>query len=667
MSAAVDAAELSERPHAGQVRLIFGALLLVMLLASLDQTIVSTALPTIVGDLGGIQHLSWVVTAYLLASTVAGPLYGKLGDRYGRKRLLQTAIVLFLIGSVLCGIAQNMTQLIAFRALQGLGGGGLMVTTIAVVGDIIAPRERGRYQGFFGAVFGVSTVIGPLLGGFFVDNLSWRWIFYVNVPLGALAFAVIGAVFHARTTTTQHRIDFLGAAILAGGLSAVVLFTSLGGTTYAWSSTPIVALIVAGVVLLTLFPFVEAGAEEPILPLELFRNRVFTVTSAIGFIVGLALFGSVTYLPLYLQIVKGHSPTASGLQLTPLMGGLLVTSIVSGNLIAKFGRYRPFPIAGTAIMAVAVYLLSRLTVDTPTWVAALDMLILGLGLGMVMQVLVLAVQNAVEYRYLGVATAGSTLFRQVGGSIGVSVFGAIFANRLAHELATRLPHGARLPTAANPAVVRQLPPSIHEPYIAAFATSLRPVFLAATGIALLAFLLTWLLRDVPLRQTARAEGIGQGFASPREDSSDRELERIVSSIVRGDARTRIYRRLIARASVAITPAETWLLARLRDRAPISVGALAGDLGVPEGRVSELAGELEHGGLVAADGDTLDLTDKGRAAVSQLVDAGRTELVGLLENWQRADDQELAPALRRLAASLVAEIPEDTTPPLRRLA
>jgi DNA-binding MarR family transcriptional regulator len=312
-------------------------------------------------------------------------------------------------------------------------------------------------------------------------------------------------------------------------------------------------------------------------------------------------------------------------------------------------------------------LLSRLTVDTPTWVAALDMLVLGLGLGMVMQVLVLAVQNAVEYRYLGVATAGSTLFRQVGGSIGVSIFGAIFANRLAHELATRLPHGARLPTAANPAVVRQLPPSIHEPYIAAFATSLRPVFLAATGIALLAFLLTWLLRDVPLRQTARAEGIGEGFASPREDSSDRELERIMSSIVRGDARTRIYRQLIARASVAITPAETWLLARLRDRAPISVGALAGDLGVPEDRVSELASELEHRRLVAADEDMLDLTDEGRAAVGRLVEAGRTELVGLLENWQRADDQELAPALRRLAASLVAEIPEDTTPPLRRLA
>ena len=661
-AAAPAVADESQRPR---VRLIFGALLLVVLLASLDQTIVSTALPTIVGDLGGIKHLSWVVTAYLLASTVAGPLYGKLGDLYGRKRLLQLAVVLFLVGSALCGLAQNMTELIAFRALQGIGGGGLMVTAITVVGDIIPPRERGRYQGFFGAVFGVSTVIGPLLGGFFVDNLSWRWIFYVNLPIGALAFVVIGAVFHAREATRRHRVDYLGAAILAAGLSAIVLFTSLGGTTYAWGSTPIVALIVAGVVLLALFPLVEARAAEAILPLGLFRNRIFAVTSAIGFIVGLALFGSVTYLPLYLQVVKGHSPTASGLQLTPLMGGVLVTSILSGNLISKFGRYRPFPIAGTALMTVAVYLLSRLAVGTPTWVAAVDMLILGLGLGMVMQVLVLAAQNAVDYRFLGVATSGSTLFRQVGGSIGVSLFGAIFANKLGHELAARLPHGVKVPTAANPAVLHRLPPAIHEPYIAAFAASLRPVFLAATGIALLAFALTWLLRDVPLRQTARAEGIGESFASPREDSSERELERIVSSIVRGDTRTRIYRQLIARAGVEISPAETWLLGRLRERVPTTVAALAGELDVPAERVEALAGELFRRGLLADGTGSLDLTDDGRAAVGRLVEAGRTELAGLLESWQRPDDQELAPVLRRLAASLVAEIPEDTTEALRR--
>ena len=372
-----------EPPSSGEaprVKLIFSALLLVMLLAALDQTIVSTALPTIVGDLGGLSHLSWVVTAYLLASTVsgplygklgdlygllrrgvrsrhrdraaarrlprrqplvaldllrqpparrgrvrrdrrgvAGPLYGKLGDLYGRKTLLQIAIVLFLIGSALCGLAQSMTELIAFRALQGLGGGGLMVTTMAVVGDIISPRDRGRYQGYFGAVFGLATVIGPLLGGFLVDSLSWRWIFYVNLPLGAVAFVVIGAVLGATREHVHHTIDYLGAATLTAGLSAIVLFTSLGGTSYGWGSPLIVALIAIGVVMVGLFPVVEARAAEPILPLALFRNRTFVVTSAVGFIIGLALFGSVTYLPLYLQVVKGHSPTESGLLLLPLM------------------------------------------------------------------------------------------------------------------------------------------------------------------------------------------------------------------------------------------------------------------------------------------------------------------------------------------------------------
>ena len=645
-------------PEAQQqrVRVIFGALILVFLLASLDQTIVSTALPTIVGELGGLQHLSWVVTAYLLASTVSGPLYGKFGDLYGRKVVLQTAIVIFLIGSALCGLSQNMTELIAFRALQGLGAGGLIVTAIAVIGDVIPPRDRGRYQGIFGAVFGVSTIIGPLLGGFFVDNLSWRWIFYVNLPIGAVAFVVIGAVFRIRPAPKQHTIDYLGAALLAGGLSAVVLFTSLGGTTWPWGSPQIIALIVIGVIAIAAFVFVESRVTEPILPLALFRNRTFAVTSAVGFIVGLSLFGAVTYLPLYLQIVKGVSPTRSGLQLTPLMLGLLVTSVLSGQLISRWGKYRIFPIVGTAVVTVGMFLLSRLGIGTSLWMAALDMVVLGLGLGMTMQVLVLAVQNAVDYRYLGVATSGSTMFRSIGGSIGVSLFGAIFSNRLHTELAERLSPSVHLPSTTSPAAIRELAPAVRDLYAHALTAALSPVFLVAAVISSLAFLLSLLLPDIPLRQTSTAEGIGETFATPTPGDSDRELERVLSVITRREERWRAYEEWVSRAGVDLDPMEAWLLARTAEQAPASVERIAEATGVDAQAVHATMERLEQRGLVATSQEEYELTAEGRRVCEALVAVRRATLEDLVRDWSPEDHDQLEPVLDRLARSLASEMP-----------
>jgi len=483
------------------IRAVFGALLLVMLLASLDQTIVSTALPTIVGEFGGLAHLSWIVTAYLLATTIVTPLYGKLGDLFGRKIVLQSAILLFLVGSALCGLSRSMVELIAFRAVQGLGG-GLIVTAMAVVGDLFTPRERGRYQGVFGGVFGFSTVLGPLIGGFFVEHLSWRWIFYINLPLGLVALAIIGWAFKASGARRRPSLDIAGAAFLAVTLTALILLTSLGGQTLPWRSPAAIGLAAATVAALAGFVAVEYRAAEPILPLRLFANRVFAIACAVGFIVGFALFGSVTFMPMYLQVVKGVSPTHAGMMLTPMMAGVLVTSIASGRIISRVGYYRPFPIAGTAIMTLGLGLLATLGVATNIWMACLYMSILGLGLGLVMQVLVLAVQNAVDYRHLGVATSGTTLFRSIGGSVGVSLFGAVFTAALAANLAAGLPAGTVLPAAAAPAAIQALPSATRSLYLAAFTGALHPVFQYAAAIAALGFVLAWFLQDVPLRGAA---------------------------------------------------------------------------------------------------------------------------------------------------------------------
>jgi len=487
----------TERPP---IRLLFTALLLVMLLGALDQTIVSTALPTIVGELGGLESLSWVVTSYLLTSTIVVPLYGKFGDLFGRKVVIQAAILIFLAGSILCGVAQDMTQLIVLRALQGLGGGGLMVVTMAAIADVIPPAERGRYQGLFGGVFGLATVLGPLLGGFIVEHLSWRWIFYINVPLGVVALIVIGLVFKPHVAHVKHKIDYMGAAFLATSLTCIILFTSQGGTLLPWSSPQLWFTLALGVIAMGGFIYEERLADEPIMPLGLFKERTFILSGMIGFIIGFSLFGATTFLPLYLQVAKGSTPSQAGLQILPMMAGVLSTSIISGRIISKIGKYRWFPICGTALVAVAMFLLSRLELATPLHIMYLYMLLLGLGLGMVMQVLVLAVQNAVPFKHIGVATSGATLFRSIGGSVGVATFGAIFSNGLQSGLANALPANTELPRSMGPAMVHQLPATMRDVYLNAFAGSMHVVFLVASAVVVLAFALSWFMQDRPLRK-----------------------------------------------------------------------------------------------------------------------------------------------------------------------
>ncbi|MEV7191371.1 MFS transporter [Streptomyces sp. NPDC093510] len=643
----------------GNVLVSIGALLLGMLLAALDQTIVSTALPTIVSELGGMDHLSWVVTAYMLAATAATPLWGKLGDQYGRKKLFQTAIVIFLVGSALCGMAQNMPQLIGFRALQGLGGGGLMVLSMAIVGDLVSPRERGKYQGLFGAVFGATSVLGPLLGGLFTEHLSWRWVFYINLPIGVIALAVIATTLHIPARGTRHTIDYLGTFLIASVATCLVLVASLGGTTWAWGSPQIIGLAVLGAVLAVAFVAVERRAAEPVLPLKLFRVRTFTLSAVISFIVGFAMFGAMTYLPTFLQVVQGVSPTMSGVHMLPMVAGMLLSTTASGQIVSRTGRWKVFPVAGTAVTTLGLLLLHQLNENSGTGEMSAYFFVFGLGLGLVMQVLVLIVQNAVSYEDLGVATSGATFFRSIGASFGVAIFGTIFTNRLGDKLTDALA-GQPLPPGvsvgaleADPRGIARLPADLRPRALHAYASSITDVFLYAAPVALAAFVLAWFLREDKLRASVTAPDPTQTLASnPVQRSSYDECARALSVLGTREGRRAVYERITERAGHDLLPASSWLLLRIARHGTVEPGVLAERTTVPLTVITAAARQVEERRLAERRGLEMVLTDRGHEVAAELATAREESLSELLGDWwgpHRPTD--LAQLVKELSAEL----------------
>ena len=672
MSAVAVAPADSPRVDRTTQNLVFATVVLGMLLAALDQTIVSTALPTIVGDLGSPGHQSWVVTSYLLAETVVTAVVGKFGDMFGRKRVFQISTIVFITGSVLSGAAQSMEWLIAARAIQGLGGGGLTVTATALIGDVIPLRERGRYQGMLGAVFGVTTVLGPLLGGIFTDDLTWRWAFYVNVPVAIVVIAMSARTIPAIRAAVRPVIDSAGIVFIGVGAAGLTLATSWGGTTYGWLSAQILGLAALSFASLAVFVWVESRAVEPILPLRLFGDRVIATCCALSFIVGFAMLGAITFLPTFQQYVNGVSATVSGLRLLPLVFGLLLTSVTAGTLVGRTGRYKLFPIVGSIITGIGLFLLSRMNEHTPTVTSSLYMLVLGAGIGLSMQVLTLIVQNTASYQDLGVATSAVTFFRTLGGSFGAAVFGSLYANFLQARLPAALRASHVPPSAtATPEALHRLPDSRIAAVLHAYAVALDHVYIWAVPVAAIGFLVALLLKEVPLRGTAQASAgdIGDGFGMPTQESSQQRLERAIAGIIRAHGREALPT-VIADSGTPLTPAGTWgviEIIRYRDAfGRARLWQMARGHRLPPEVLEPTFAELERSGMISRDADELDLTETGEQEVSRVLGAFRGWLVTQLADWEGGPDSEqIGTALGDISRQLLHHHDAQRLPPSLR--
>ncbi|MDP7724735.1 MDR family MFS transporter [Mycobacterium sp. TY814] len=643
--------------------LIFAALMFAVLLAAIDQTMVVPALPTIVEDLGDSVHQSWVVAAYLLGGIVVIPVAGKLGDLLGRKRVLQSSVAIFLVGSMLCGLADSMAMLSISRALQGIGAGAISVTAAALIGEVFPLRDRGRYQGILGAVFGVTTVAGPLFGGIFTDYLNWRWAFWVNAPITIAILVLAAAAIPALPHRPKPAIDYLGILLIAAAMTALIMATSWGGTNYAWNSAPIIGLFIGAVVTLGVFVWVETRAAAGILPPRLFRSPVFAVCSVLSLLVGFAMLGALTFVPMYLRYVDGVSATSSGLRTLPMVLGLLTTSLAAGILVGRTGRYKIFPLAGTALMAVGFLLMARMDEATPWPVQAFYLVVLGAGIGFSMQVLILIVQNTTPFEDLGVATSGVTFFRVVGGSFGAAIFGALFANFLSRRMdAAALSGGVPAPAAHSPGALHRLPKEVAAPIVRAYAGSLTQVFLCAAFIALVGFIFALFLREAPLTDIHDSPGcLGDGFAVPRNKSPEDVLEIAVGHLL-AEAPTVRLDDIANQPGCELDVAGLWGVLRIyqyqRFFETAQLSDIASHLHVPPQVLEPVFDRLLESGYAQRDGDALSLTPAGRQQVVSLSALIRRWLIDHLAVSADFADQpghdEFEAALQRITDGVLVQ-------------